>query len=153
MPLPRPCGLQVDARLAFEGGVSPLPAGFPQHKPPPLSPQIRCSLPASLPPSLPTAGSGNMVPVSTSMLKQIAGRAGRRSSQFQQGLATCCNTADIPRLQVGLLGWLAYVSCVAVSCGGPTTHHPTPTPPIVAGRAGCASGGDDHPQGGSLPGV
>eukprot|EP00887_Chlorella_sp_A99_P002877 scaffold6.g2877.t1 len=32
--------------------------------------------------------------VSTSMVKQIAGRAGRRSSQFRHGLVTCANPAD-----------------------------------------------------------
>lgn len=33
------------------------------------------------------------------MIKQIAGRAGRRSSQFQQGVATCFNPAEIGRLR------------------------------------------------------
>ena len=43
-----------------------------------------------------------MVPVSVSMLKQIAGRAGRRSSQWLQGLATCRNDGDVGRLREAL---------------------------------------------------
>ena len=48
------------------------------------------------------AGGSNLVPVSTSMMKQIAGRAGRRSSQWPNGLATCRNPADVARLQEAL---------------------------------------------------
>ncbi|KAL4858025.1 DExH-box ATP-dependent RNA helicase DExH18 [Chlorella vulgaris] len=44
-------------------------------------------------------GGNKRVPVSISMLKQIAGRAGRRSSQWSEGLATCLNAGDVPRLQ------------------------------------------------------
>lgn len=40
--------------------------------------------------------------VSTSMVKQIAGRAGRRSSQFRHGLVTCANPADVPLLKAAL---------------------------------------------------
>ena len=42
------------------------------------------------------------MPVSVSMLKQIAGRAGRRSSQWPEGLATCRDPADVTRLQEAL---------------------------------------------------
>ncbi|PRW56167.1 ATP-dependent RNA helicase mitochondrial [Chlorella sorokiniana] len=44
-------------------------------------------------------GAKAAVPVSVSMLKQIAGRAGRRSSQWPEGLATCRDPADVARLQ------------------------------------------------------
>lgn len=44
-------------------------------------------------------GGSKQVPVSVSMIKQIAGRAGRRSSQWPKGLATCLNPTDVPRLQ------------------------------------------------------
>ena len=48
------------------------------------------------------AGGRERVPVSVSMLKQIAGRAGRRSSQWPAGLATCRDADDVPRLQEAL---------------------------------------------------
>ena len=48
------------------------------------------------------AGPKANVPVSVSMLKQIAGRAGRRSSQWPEGLATCRDPADVARLQEAL---------------------------------------------------
>ena len=41
-------------------------------------------------------------PVSVSMIKQIAGRAGRRSSQYSHGKATCLEKDDIGRLKDGL---------------------------------------------------
>ncbi|PSC71656.1 ATP-dependent RNA helicase mitochondrial [Micractinium conductrix] len=47
-------------------------------------------------------GGRERVPVSVSMLKQIAGRAGRRSSQWPAGLATCRDADDVPRLQEAL---------------------------------------------------
>ncbi|KAL4443033.1 hypothetical protein ABPG77_008524 [Micractinium sp. CCAP 211/92] len=47
-------------------------------------------------------GGRKTVPVSVSMVKQIAGRAGRRSSQWPHGLATCRDPADVPRLQEAL---------------------------------------------------
>lgn len=43
-----------------------------------------------------------LVPVSVSAIKQIAGRAGRRSSQWPNGLATCLNRGDVPTLQEAL---------------------------------------------------
>ncbi|WPT13716.1 ATP-dependent RNA helicase SUV3L [Picochlorum sp. SENEW3] len=42
------------------------------------------------------------VPVSVSMIKQIAGRAGRRSSQYSVGKATCREKGDVRRLREGL---------------------------------------------------
>lgn len=57
----------------------------------------RCA--ALLPRCFESAGGNKRVPVSISMLKQIAGRAGRRSSQWSEGLATCLNAGDVPRLQ------------------------------------------------------
>jgi hypothetical protein len=36
------------------------------------------------------------------MMKQIAGRAGRRSSQWPNGLATCRNASDVAKLQEAL---------------------------------------------------
>lgn len=42
------------------------------------------------------------MPVSVSMIKQIAGRAGRRSSQYSLGKATCLDKDDVRRLKVGL---------------------------------------------------
>ncbi|KAL4457773.1 hypothetical protein ABPG75_012638 [Micractinium tetrahymenae] len=47
-------------------------------------------------------GGKKYVPVSVSMVKQIAGRAGRRSSQWPAGLATCRDPADVARLQEAL---------------------------------------------------
>jgi hypothetical protein len=45
----------------------------------------------------PTRGKGR---VEASMMKQIAGRAGRRSSQYRdQGLATCLNLGDMAWLR------------------------------------------------------
>ena len=45
----------------------------------------------------PSKGKG---PVEASMMKQIAGRAGRRSSQYRdQGIATCLNDGDMPWLR------------------------------------------------------
>jgi len=43
-------------------------------------------------------GSG-MVPVSVSLIKQIAGRAGRRSSKWKQGYATCYSEEDMAALR------------------------------------------------------
>lgn len=45
---------------------------------------------------------GDRVPVSVSQLKQIAGRAGRRNSEWSVGLATCLNPRDVSRLQKAL---------------------------------------------------
>jgi len=42
------------------------------------------------------------MPVSVSMIKQIAGRAGRRSSQYSLGKATCLDKEDVARLKLGL---------------------------------------------------
>lgn len=42
------------------------------------------------------------MPVSVSMIKQIAGRAGRRSSQYSHGKATCLDKEDVARLKLGL---------------------------------------------------
>lgn len=61
--------------------------------------------PEQRPPLYPASAAGGNkrhVPVSISMMKQIAGRAGRRSSQWPNGLATCLNPADVPRLQEAL---------------------------------------------------
>ena len=41
-------------------------------------------------------------PVSVSMIKQIAGRAGRRNSNFSEGRATCFEKSDVSRLRDGL---------------------------------------------------
>ncbi|KAK9817863.1 hypothetical protein WJX72_003314 [[Myrmecia] bisecta] len=41
-------------------------------------------------------------PVSVSQIKQIAGRAGRRNSQYNKGVVTCLNKADMPRLREAL---------------------------------------------------
>lgn len=41
-------------------------------------------------------------PVSVSMIKQIAGRAGRRNSNFSEGRATCFEKSDVSRLKDGL---------------------------------------------------
>lgn len=43
-----------------------------------------------------------MMPVSVSMIKQIAGRAGRRSSQYSLGKTTCLDREDVMRLKLGL---------------------------------------------------
>ena len=48
------------------------------------------------------AGGRRKVPVSVSMVKQIAGRAGRRSSQWGEGLATCRDARDVARLRQAL---------------------------------------------------
>lgn len=62
-------------------------------------------------PEPPTVGGRKTVPVSVSMVKQIAGRAGRRSSQWPHGLATCRDPADVPRLQEALeVSWQAGIS-------------------------------------------
>jgi ATP-dependent RNA helicase SUPV3L1/SUV3 len=47
-------------------------------------------------------GGRGPVPVSTSMVKQIAGRAGRRSSQFARGAAATLEARDAPRLAAEL---------------------------------------------------
>lgn len=47
-------------------------------------------------------GGAELVPVSTSAVKQIAGRAGRRSSEFAQGRATCRDAADVPLLRAAV---------------------------------------------------
>jgi hypothetical protein len=64
------------------------------------------------------------VPVSTSMMKQIAGRAGRRSSQWPNGLATCRNASDVARLQEALavrMGTAAVLlPCPTCSCSQPS---------------------------------
>uniref|UniRef100_A0A061QM91 Atp-dependent rna helicase mitochondrial-like n=1 Tax=Tetraselmis sp. GSL018 TaxID=582737 RepID=A0A061QM91_9CHLO len=41
-------------------------------------------------------------PVSVSMIKQISGRAGRRSSEWEKGLVTCFRSADISYLKEAL---------------------------------------------------
>lgn len=47
-------------------------------------------------------GGSELVPVSTSMVKQIAGRAGRRSSEFAKGRVTCRDAREIPLLNAAL---------------------------------------------------
>ena len=70
------------------------------------------------------AGGSTLVPVSTSMMKQIAGRAGRRSSQWPNGLATCRNASDVARLQEALavrMGTAAVLlPCPTCSCSQPS---------------------------------
>jgi hypothetical protein len=43
-----------------------------------------------------------MAPVSVSLIKQIAGRAGRRSSQYAEGAVTCRDASDLARLAEAL---------------------------------------------------
>lgn len=79
-------------------------------------------LPARPPPAC-AGGNKKRVPVPVSMVKQIAGRAGRRSSQWAQGLATCLNPGDVPRLQEALdvsrvAGWAGGWPRAAVSAAG-----------------------------------
>ncbi|KAI7846490.1 hypothetical protein COHA_000025 [Chlorella ohadii] len=57
------------------------------------------------------------VPVSVSMLKQIAGRAGRRSSQWPEGLATCRDPADVARLQEALAESVVAVAAMLGELG------------------------------------
>ena len=47
-------------------------------------------------------GGKQFVPVSTSAVKQIAGRAGRRSSQFKEGKTTCLDPGMVPLLAAHL---------------------------------------------------
>lgn len=55
-------------------------------------------------------GHPEAVPVSVSQLKQIAGRAGRRSSEWSQGLATCFRRRDVAALEAALAVPLADMS-------------------------------------------
>ncbi|KAK9815173.1 hypothetical protein WJX73_009704 [Symbiochloris irregularis] len=51
--------------------------------------------------------------VPVTQIKQIAGRAGRRSSEFKVGYATCLNQGDIPQLAAALETPLADLSTTA----------------------------------------
>lgn len=107
------------------------------------------------------AGTGKRVPVSVSMLKQIAGRAGRRSSQWNKGLATCLSPSDVPRLQEAISVSLPAVCyppgrsapCAAVSENQHQHACRRAAVALLSRRSSGAAGTAGHAKGRPLPRV